>query len=71
MHLIAWSTNGLDGARRFLDRIWRLFMSDEDGHLSEKVRASSDTALKKSYHQTVKKVTEDYEAMRLIQLFLK
>ena len=22
----AWSTNGLDGARRFLDRIWRLFV---------------------------------------------
>ena len=23
----AWSTNGLDGARRFLDRIWRLFVT--------------------------------------------
>ena len=25
---IAWSTNGLDGARRFLDRIWRLLVDD-------------------------------------------
>ena len=24
---IAWSTNGLDGARRFLDRVWRLFIA--------------------------------------------
>ena len=28
---IAWSTNGLDGARRFLDRIWRLLI-DENGN---------------------------------------
>ena len=60
---IPWSTNGLDGSRRFLDRIWRLFMTDE-GTLSEKVQTSSDTALEKSYNQTVKKVTEDYEALR-------
>ena len=32
----AWSTNGLDGSRRFLDRIWRLFVN-EDGTLSAKV----------------------------------
>lgn len=60
---VAWSTNGLDGSRRFLDRIWRLFITDE-GHLSEKVQSSSDTKLEKVYHQTVKKVTEDYEALR-------
>ena len=33
---VAWSTNGLDGARRFLDRIWRLFVTDE-GTLAAKV----------------------------------
>ncbi|CAM5201359.1 hypothetical protein UACE39S_04493 [Ureibacillus acetophenoni] len=32
---VAWSTNGLDGARRFLDRVWRLFTTDE-GTLAEK-----------------------------------
>ncbi len=60
---VAWSTNGLDGARRFLDRVWRLFTTDE-GTLSEKVQNVSDTTLEKTYHQTVKKVTEDYEHLR-------
>ena len=39
---VAWSTNGLDGARRFLDRIWRLFTTDE-GKLAAKVQVSDDT----------------------------
>ncbi|KOY81401.1 leucine--tRNA ligase [Lysinibacillus macroides] len=61
---VAWSTNGLDGARRFLDRIWRLFVNEETGALSVKIQASNDQTLEKSYHQTVKKVTEDYEGIR-------
>ncbi|MFC6039139.1 leucine--tRNA ligase [Paenisporosarcina macmurdoensis] len=60
---IAWSENGLDGARRFLDRIWRLFMN-EDGSVSSKIVAANDGKLEKVYHQTVKKVTEDYEGIR-------
>ncbi|MGN7478007.1 leucine--tRNA ligase [Solibacillus silvestris] len=60
---VAWSTNGLDGARRFLDRIWRLFVTDE-GKLAAKIQDSADTTLEKVYHQTVKKVTEDYEGIR-------
>ncbi|AWE08397.1 leucine--tRNA ligase [Lysinibacillus sp. 2017] len=60
---VAWNTNGLDGARRFLDRIWRLFVTDE-GQLAAKVQDSADTTLEKVYHQTVKKVTEDYEGIR-------
>ncbi|MEK4028405.1 leucine--tRNA ligase [Pseudobacillus sp. FSL P4-0506] len=59
---IAWSTTGLDGARRFLDRIWRLFIQ-ETGELSEKI-TDSGNELEKVYHQTVKKVTEDYEHLR-------
>lgn len=58
-----WSTNGLDGSRRFLDRIWRLFVN-EDGTLSSKIGGEPDGALEKVYHQTVKKVTEDFEGMR-------
>ncbi|PAF37564.1 leucine--tRNA ligase [Terribacillus saccharophilus] len=60
---IAWSENGLDGSRRFLDRIWRLFIS-EAGGLSEKVQDSESEDLQKTYHETVKKVTEDFEALR-------
>ncbi|MCM3113410.1 leucine--tRNA ligase [Lederbergia lenta] len=59
---IAWSTTGLDGARRFLDRVWRLLVN-EDGSLSEKVHPGAGSELEKVYHQTVKKVTEDYETL--------
>ncbi|MDU1846766.1 MAG: leucine--tRNA ligase [Niallia nealsonii] len=61
---IAWSTNGLDGSRRFLDRIWRLLV-DDDGKLASKVQDIEEMkVLDKIYHQTVKKVTEDFEALR-------
>ncbi|CAI8738515.1 MULTISPECIES: leucine--tRNA ligase [Bacillus] len=60
---IAWSENGLDGARRFLDRVWRLFVQD-NGELSEKITDASNQELEKAYHQTVKKVTEDYAELR-------
>ncbi len=62
---IAWSTNGLDGARRFLDRVWRLFVTDEDEVLSNKVVDSvTEDSLEKVYHETVKKVTENFEDLR-------
>ena len=60
---IAWSENGLDGARRFLDRVWRLFIN-ENGSLNAKIVDSNDGTLEKVYHQTVKKVTEDYDGIR-------
>ncbi|PGR73430.1 leucine--tRNA ligase [Bacillus thuringiensis] len=60
---IAWSENGLDGARRFLDRVWRLFVQD-NGELSEKITDAPNKELEKAYHQTVKKVTEDYAELR-------
>ncbi|SET32844.1 leucyl-tRNA synthetase [Oceanobacillus limi] len=60
---VAWSTNGLDGARRFLDRVWRLFIN-EDGSLSEKITESESAELEKTYHETVKKVTEDFESLQ-------
>lgn len=56
----AWSTTGLEGARRFLDRVWRLF-TDENGKLTDKIVDKTGGPLEKVYHQTVKKVTEDYE----------
>ncbi|UFT98160.1 leucine--tRNA ligase [Radiobacillus kanasensis] len=61
---VAWSTNGLDGARRFLDRIWRLFVTDE-GKLTDKIVEQQGTdSLEKVYHETVKKVTENFEDLR-------
>ncbi|MBO9130900.1 leucine--tRNA ligase [Bacillus sp. 165] len=60
---IAWSENGLDGSRRFLDRVWRLFVQ-ENGALNDKITDGNEEVLEKVYHQTVKKVTEDFEALR-------
>ena len=59
---IAWSENGLDGSRRFLDRVWRLIVT-EDGSLNNKIVESNDKSLDKVYNQTVKKVTEDFDAL--------
>ncbi len=61
---IAWSENGLDGSRRFLDRIWRLFVT-ENGSLNAAISDSQpNDTLERVYHQTVKKVTEDFNEMR-------
>ncbi|MBM7646498.1 leucyl-tRNA synthetase [Scopulibacillus daqui] len=59
---IAWSEEGLDGSRRFLDRIWRLLVT-EDHTLSPKVveNHKPSESFERLYHQTVKKVTEDFE----------
>ncbi len=47
-----WSTEAIDGAKRFLDRVWRMYFLP----ISDEVEA-----LEFTYHQTVKKVTEDYQ----------
>ena len=54
-----WDTNGIDGSRKFLDRVWRLYT--ESGKLSQE--KSNDTDLERVYNFTVKKVTNDYETM--------
>lgn len=59
---IAWSEKGLDGSRRFLDRVWRLLIN-EDGTLTSKVVEIDDKSLQKVYNQTVKKVTEDFDTL--------
>ena len=51
-----WSNTGIDGAKKFIDRIYRIF---ED----KKVKDGSNSNLEKIYHQTVKKVTNDYETL--------
>ncbi|SFM44257.1 leucyl-tRNA synthetase [Gracilibacillus orientalis] len=61
---VAWSANGLDGARRFLDRVWRLFVTS-DHQLSNKVtEAERSDDLEKIYHETVKVVTQNFEGLR-------
>jgi leucyl-tRNA synthetase len=55
-----WSTNGLDGSRRFLDRVWRLIIND-DGTLSNKIVDQDESGLDRVYHETVKKVGKDFD----------
>ena len=52
-----WSKKGVEGARRFLDRIYRLYTEEN------KIQETQNTNLEKIYNQTVKKVTEDYETL--------
>ena len=59
-----WSTRGVEGVTRFLERVWRMIVNEE-GRLSAAV-VSSVAALEQQrlLHQTIKKVTEDIEHLR-------
>ena len=54
---IAWSEEGLEGSRKFLDRVYRLITSKE-------IVAENNGALDKVYNETVKSVTEQIESMK-------
>lgn len=59
-----WNVNGVEGVHRFLARVWRLFVT-EDGTLNAKIsddQGSDD--FKRTWHKSIKKVTEDFEALR-------
>jgi leucyl-tRNA synthetase len=61
-----WSMRGVEGVSRFLARVWRLFMSENQGgdwELSGKIKQiDADKAQQKMTHATIKKVTEDIES---------
>ena len=52
-----WDVNGIEGAKKFLDRVWRLYTE------SNKIKNVENKNLERLYHFTVKKVTNDYETM--------
>ena len=52
-----WNEQGVEGARRFINKVWNYF-SDEENIIEE-----NDDTLTKVYHQTVKKVTHDFETL--------
>lgn len=52
-----WNTTGIEGIRKYLDRVWRIYTE------SGKIKKAENKNLEKVYHQTVKKVTEDYESL--------
>ena len=53
-----WDPNGIEGAKKFLDRVWRLFTEN-----IVPIVDNSNESLDRIYHFTVKKVTIDYENM--------
>ncbi len=52
-----WSDQGVEGARRFINRVWAYFTNED------RISEENDGALTKVYHQTVKKVTSDFEQL--------
>ncbi len=53
----AWNIEGLNGIKKFIDRVWRLYVEEN------KLKNENNQNLEKLYNQTVKKVTEDYEKL--------
>ena len=53
----AWTNDGVKGCRRFIDRVWKLqdMLTDESSYSSD---------LETKMHQTIKKVSQDYEHMK-------
>ena len=66
---VAWDTKGIEGANRFLSKVWTVFSHqiemiqwyEDEG--AEPVRAKEDQ-LVRELHRTIKKVTEDIDNMR-------
>ena len=52
-----WSKNGVEGAKRFVQRVWNFFTETEN------LTDDNDGSLTKVYHKTVKKVTDDFEKL--------
>jgi leucyl-tRNA synthetase len=59
-----WNTNGVEGVYRFLSRVWRLYV-DDNGNLNGKIQdVAGDGAFVRTWHKSLKKVGDDYEALR-------
>ncbi|MGM9600967.1 MAG: class I tRNA ligase family protein, partial [Faecousia sp.] len=52
-----WSTSAVAGAKKFINRVWNFFTE------SANITDTDDGKLTKIYHQTVKKVTSDFEVL--------
>ena len=60
-----WSTKGVEGVYRFLNRVWRLFVNEETGELNSALKNVKPSAeFERLFHQTIKKVGDDVEALR-------
>jgi leucyl-tRNA synthetase len=59
-----WSTKGVEGVYRFLNKVWRLFIA-ESGSVSARLSdIRPSTEFERLHHQTIRKVTDDIEGLR-------
>ncbi|MFN3432004.1 MAG: class I tRNA ligase family protein, partial [Candidatus Sericytochromatia bacterium] len=58
-----WNTKSVEGSFRFLQRVWRLFMTEE-GTLNTAIGGHDNPELTRTLHKTIKKVTNDIEGLR-------
>ncbi len=54
-----WDDNGIRSAKKYIDKIWRLYMEDD------MIKDENNESLEILYHQTLKKVTNDYESLNI------
>lgn len=54
-----WNDKGVEGSRKWLDRVWRTFMD------SDRLTDVNDGSLEFIYHATVKKVTNDIDTLNM------
>ncbi len=54
-----WSNEGVVGSKKFIERVYRIYMEED------RIKDTDNKNLEKIYHQTVKKVTEDYESLNI------
>src|SRR5205807_9322348 len=57
-----WSTGSVEGITRFLDRVWRVYVTDAEAITVTDVPVPED--LLRLLHRTIRKVTEDVEALK-------
>ncbi len=61
-----WSTKGVEGVNRFLNRVWRLFVDEDAAEIKSRARdMEASKAQLKTLHEAIKKVSEDIPALRL------
>ncbi|MDP3880800.1 MAG: class I tRNA ligase family protein, partial [bacterium] len=60
---VAWDKRGILGPARFLEKVWRVGQSSPDSSLSASGGAAQNDKLRRLLHKTIKKVSDDIEAM--------
>lgn len=58
-----WNTENIKGITRFLRDVWRLVVAEDGGISSKLVETSETPETRKALHQTIQKVTSDYQAL--------